>query len=113
MSTFGFPSLWGGSGGSGSPPGPPEGQPVKSLFYMALRLAHVTRAAQVIPSPDQLLDTLQQAQLMFDQATVRRPMVFGMRIQTFLLGTAKVNTIGPGGTLTDQATGESNRPVAI
>jgi hypothetical protein len=111
MSTFGS-SLWGG-GGAGI--GSFSGVPVKDLFYAALRLAHVTHfpdAAHAAPSPDQLGDCLQQAQLMIDQASVKRLMVYTERLTTYVLGTGKVYTLGPGGTLIS-TTGTSIRPVKI
>jgi hypothetical protein len=109
MSTFGN-ALWGGAGGGTS--AAPQGVPVKPLFYMALRLAHVTQRPQIGPSPDQLADCLQQAQLMIDQASVRRLTVYSIRLTQYTLGTNKIYTLEPGGTLVD-ANGNSNRPVKI
>jgi hypothetical protein len=111
MGTFGG-GVWGG-GGAGI--GSFSGVPVKDLFYAALRLAHVTHfpdAAHAAPSPDQLGDCLQQAQLMLDQASIKRPMVYTERLTTYVLGTGKVYTLGPGGTLIS-TTGTSVRPVSI
>jgi hypothetical protein len=88
---------------------------VKPLFYMSLRLAHVTKfpdASAAAPSADQLGDCLQQAQLMLDQASIKRPMVWAERLTTYVLGTGKVYTLGPGGTLVS-TTGSSIRPVSI
>jgi hypothetical protein len=86
--------------------------PVSQLFYMALRLAGVTKVANVTPSPDQLADCLVQANLMIDQAQVKRPMIYSMRLTQYVLGTAKKYTLGPGGTLVS-TTGSSIRPVEI
>jgi hypothetical protein len=109
MPTFGS-SLWAGGGtGATNTAGT---VPVKQLFYMALRLARVTQVAQITPSPDQLADCLQAAQLMIDQAQVKRPMIFTIAITDYVLGTGESYTLGPGGTLVS-TTGTSIRPVEI
>lgn len=112
MSTFGG-ALWGNAGGAGA--SVPTGVPVSQYFYMALRLAHVTKfadAVQKAPSPDQLGDCLQQAQLMLSQASIKRYMVWAMRITDYVLGTAEKYTLGPNGTLVSTS-GTSVRPVKI
>lgn len=89
--------------------------PVKRLFYMALRLAGVTKvpdATANIPSPDQLADCLLQAQLMISAANIRRSMIYSVAIATYVLGTAESYTLGPGGTLVSTA-GASVRPIEI
>jgi hypothetical protein len=77
------------------------------LFYAALRLAGVTKVASITPSPDQLADCLIQANLMIDQAQVKRPLIYTIRLTSYTLGTSKVYTLGPSGSL------GSNRPVKI
>jgi len=77
------------------------------LAYAALRLAGVTKVANITPSPDQIADCIQQANLMIDQAQVKRPMIYTMRLSTYTLGTSKTYTLGPSGSL------GSNRPVKI
>jgi hypothetical protein len=74
---------------------------------MALRLAGVTKVAGVTPSSDQLADCLTQANLMIDQTQVKRPMIYSIRLTQYTLGTSKIYTLGPGGTL------GTNRPVKI
>src|SRR6516164_6013756 len=81
--------------------------PVSQLLYDALRLAGVTKVAGITPSADQLADALAHANLMIDQAQVKRPMIYTMRLSTYTLGTSKTYTFGPSGTL------GSNRPVKI
>jgi hypothetical protein len=111
MPTFGG-AVWGGSAASAALF---QGTPVKQLFYAALRLARVTHFADAganAPSADQLGDCLLQAQLMLDQASIKRPMVYSERLTTYVLGTGKVYTLGPGGTLVS-TTGSSIRPVQI
>jgi hypothetical protein len=106
-------SLWGGAGAGNIPTS--GSTPFKTLAYMALRLAHVTKfpdAGAAAPSLDQLGDCLLQAQLMLDQASVKRAMVWAERLTTYVLGTGKVYTLGPGGTLVS-TTGSSIRPVHI
>jgi hypothetical protein len=44
---------------------------------------------------------------MIDQAQVKRPMIYTMRLASYTLGTNKIYTFGPGGTL------GTNRPVKI
>lgn len=95
MSTFGS-ALWGG-GPAGT--AVQAGVPVKDLFYMALRLAHVTKAAQIGPSPDQLADCLQACQLMISQANIKRGMILTRTITAYTLGTGKIYTLGLNGTL--------------
>ena len=80
---------------------------VSQLFYAALRLAGVTKVANITPSPDQIADCLQQANLMIDQAQVKRPLIYSVRLTSYVLGTGKVYTLGTGGTL------GPNRPVKI
>jgi hypothetical protein len=112
MGTFGS-SLW-GSGGIPAAPAP-TGVPVKNLFYMALRLAGVTKfadASAAAPSPDQLGDCLQQGQLLISQAQLKRAMIWTELLTTYVLGTAEVYTLGVGGTLVS-TTGTSVRPVKI
>src|SRR5215831_13125238 len=81
--------------------------PVSQLLYMSLRLAGVTKVANITPSADQLSDALAQANLMIDQAQVKRPMIYTIRLTSYTLGTSKVYTLGTGGTL------GPNRPVKI
>ena len=81
--------------------------PVSQLLYDALRLAGVTKVAGITPSADQFADALAHANLMIDQAQVKRPMIYTMRLSTYTLGTSKTYTFGPSGTL------GSNRPVKI
>lgn len=112
MSTWGN-TVWGG-GAPGSSPFAGS-VPVKPLFYAALRLAHVTKYAdanQAAPSPDQLGDCLQQAQLMLDGAAIKRWMIWAERLTTYVLGTLKQYTLGPAGSLVS-TTGSSIRPVHI
>jgi hypothetical protein len=73
------------------------GTPASSLFYMALRLAGVTKREQVGPSPDQLADCLQQGNLMIGGANCNELMILSRAILTFPLTGAKIYTIGPGG----------------
>lgn len=95
MPTFGS-ALWGGGGTTAQQL--QSGVPIKNLFYMALRLAHITKGAQIGPSPEQLADCLQLSQLMISQARVKRAMVFTMSIATYpLVAGAKIYTIGAGG----------------
>src|SRR5215470_7932085 len=81
--------------------------PVSQLLYMSLRLAGVTKVANITPSADQLSDALAQANMMIDQAQVKRPMIYTIRLTSYTLGTSKVYTLGTGGTL------GPNRPVKI
>ena len=81
--------------------------PVSQLLYMSLRLAGVTKVANITPSADQLSDALAQANLMIDQAQVKRPMIYTIRLTSYTLGTNKIYTLGTGGTL------GPNRPVKI
>jgi hypothetical protein len=109
VETFGS-SLWGGAGGTSTVDSGLV--PVRPLFYMALRLSHVTKAAQGGASPDQLSDALLQAQLMIDQAQIRRPLIYSIRFTQYVLGASKIYTLGPGGTLVSTS-GTSIRPVRI
>lgn len=111
MPTFGS-STWGGGPVGQSAGTQTVGTPVQTLFYMALRLANVTQASQITPSPAQLYDCLLQAQLMIDQAQVKRPMIFTISITDYVLGTGESYTLGPSGTLVS-TTGLSVRPVKI
>jgi hypothetical protein len=110
MGTFGS-SLWGG-GGSGTGTAP-QGTKVSDLFYMALRLAGVTRFADAgarAPSPDQLGDCLRQGNLMIGQANTNRLMVYSLRSDLYnLQAGVKQYTLGPGGTLISTS-GTSVRP---
>lgn len=72
----------------------PPGTPVKQLFYMALRLAGVTKGPQITPSPDQLLDCLQQGNLLLGRANTNSLLILGQTIQAFPLTSAKIYTIG-------------------
>src|ERR1017187_1229440 len=105
-------NLWNG----GAPaPTVQSGVPVQPLLYAAARLAHITKFAianQNVASPDQVADFILHANLMLDQAQVRRPMIYSVGVDTYVLGTAKIYTLGPGGTLLD-ANGNSVRPVKI
>src|ERR1017187_4864132 len=105
-------NLWNG----GAPaPTVQSGVPVQPLLYAAARLAHITKFAianQNVASPDQVADFILHANLMFDQAQVRRPIFYSVGVDTYVLGTAKIYTLGPGGTLLD-ANGNSVRPVKI
>lgn len=111
MGTFGG-TTW---GGGPSTTGVVTSVPFKSLSYMALRLAGVTKfpdANAVAPSPDQLGDCLQVAQLMLDQASIKQAFVYSERLTTYVLGTLKQYTLGPGGTLVS-TTGTSIRPIKL
>jgi hypothetical protein len=108
MPTFGS-ALWGGGATAQQLQ---SGVPIKNLFYMALRLAHVTKAAQIGASPEQLADCLQACQLMISQAQVKKAMIFSISIDDYVLGTGPVYTLGKGGTLVS-TTGTSIRPVKI
>ena len=110
MSAFNSP-IWNGT----PSPSSAGAVPIQPLLYMALRLAHVTKAPDAttfMPSPDQFADAILQANLMFDQAQVRRPLIYSVQFDTYILGTAKLYTLGPGGTLLD-TNGNSVRPVNI
>ncbi len=95
MGLFGS-ALW---GAGGQQQAVATGVSFKSLAYMAMRLAHVTKVAQIGPSPDQFADCLQAAQLMLDQATIRKPLIYTINIAAYpLVAATKIYTIGPGGT---------------
>jgi hypothetical protein len=96
MGTFGS-GVFGGGGGGSVPV--TSGVPIKNLFYMALRLAHVTKVAQVGPSPDQFADCLLACQLMISTANIQRGMILTRTITAYPLGTKKIYTLGLNGTL--------------
>jgi hypothetical protein len=77
---------------------------------MAMRLAGITKRAQIIGNADQFADCLQAANLMIGQANTNRLMVYSIQIDAYQLTAAKQFTLGPGGSLVSVQTGLSVRP---
>lgn len=110
MSSLGGIPIGGGIGGAGT--ASPSATKVHTLFYMAMRLAGVTKWQGFDPSPDQLNDCLLQAQLMLGNANTDPLKIYSQQIQTWpLVGGQKTYQIGPGAK--DWNTGTAPRPQSI